>query len=139
MTTRTIFIFLFVICFFLSGIVLVEAEAKENEKRWSFAFGGCPVTEAFGQIEKTTGHKITLIGETASTAERNYKNQTVEEIVKDILRNDNYIMNTSPARNGPRTIVIRFTGSAEDSSSPPVPKARPGIISPPMPPGVPKR
>ena len=139
MTMRTAFLFLLITGSFLSGIVLIDAGAKESEKRWSFTFGGCPVADAFGQIEKTTKYKITLIGKTYSAADRTYKNQTVEKIVQDILRNDNYALTTSPNENSPGTIVIRLTGSAEDSSSPPVPEARPGMKSPPMPPGVPRR
>ena len=60
-----------------------------------FIFGGCPVADAFGQIEKTTKYKITLMGETYSAADRTYKNQTVEKIVQDILRNDNYVLRIS--------------------------------------------
>ena len=43
---------LFVMCSFFCGIVFADTGEKEGEKRWSFAFDGCPAADAFRQIEE---------------------------------------------------------------------------------------
>ena len=131
---KPLIVFLACAVFFFSGIAFGKDNAQ-GEKLWSFSFDGCAVSDALLQIQKTTNLKIVLIGESTVTADRTYKNQTLENIIRDILRNENCIMAMYPAENGPGMIKIWISGAVEDTSSFPVPRPREGIKAPPMPPG----
>lgn len=77
------------------GLVLFEcrvalAETEENVQ-WSIDFGAVPISDAFDQLTRMTGIKIfTTTPLTHKISPRRYINQSIDQILKDILRNVNY-------------------------------------------------
>lgn len=70
------------------GIVLAETE---EDARWSIDFGAISISEAFDQLTQVTGIKIFTTTPLAHTiSPKRYMNQSIEQILKDILKNVNY-------------------------------------------------
>jgi hypothetical protein len=68
----------------------LPAETEENE-RWSIDFGSVSISEAFDQLTRITGIKISTTTPLAHTiSPKRYVNQSIDQILKDVLKNMNY-------------------------------------------------
>ncbi len=68
----------------------VHAESKENA-RWSIDFGAVSISEALNQLTEITGIKIfTETPLDHKISPKLYRNQSIDQILRDILRNVNY-------------------------------------------------
>jgi hypothetical protein len=90
-TTRlwtAFFALVFVLLVSTHGITL--AETKE-EARWSINFGDISISEALDQLSKVTGIKIfTKTPLSHRISHKRYRNQSIEQILKDLLKNVNF-------------------------------------------------
>lgn len=134
------FLFFYIVCF--DNIVLYAA--KVETQKWSFDFNNCTVSDALSKIAKATGKNIDVDGGSTRRLSRTYKGQTVEEIIKDIIQNEDHIMSIFTARGGKDSIKIWLPGSGNSPrrasaslTRPPAAPVRLGLDSPPMPPGPP--
>jgi hypothetical protein len=83
-----VWILLLGLVFFQCGVV--HAESKENA-RWSIDLGTVSISEALNQLSQTTGIKIfTKTPLDHKISPKLYRNQSIDQILKDILRNVNY-------------------------------------------------
>lgn len=135
----------FLISFMLTASLLVFgtgmcADAAEQERKWSFTFSNCTVSEALSQIAKATKREILVEGEAKTKVDRTYKDQGLEEIIRELLRNEDYALEIYAGEKEPGPIKIQLRDAKTEkraTSSPPAPKEKAGIQSPPMPPGIP--
>lgn len=135
----------FLISFMLTASLLVFgtgmcADAAEQEKKWSFTFNDCTVSEALAQIAKATNREILVEGASDTRVDRMFKDQGLEEIIRELLRNEDYALEIYAGEKEPGPIKIQLRGAKAEkrtTSSPPAPKERAGVQSPPMPPGLP--
>ena len=107
--------FLFCVLFLISLFFTwtgASAESREQERRWSFAFDDCTVSEALSQIAKVTKREIRLEGETDNKVGRSYENEGLEEIIRDILRNENYILAMFPGDGDIGSVKIWLLGKS---------------------------
>lgn len=92
--------------------VILYASMEERE-RWSIDFENAPLPDVLRELTKITGVKI-ITESTLSNRlfTKSYKNQTIEEILKDIFRNVNYASVWHYKENHLDSISIRiFDGS----------------------------
>jgi hypothetical protein len=83
-----LFTMVFILVVSACGIVLAETE---EDARWSIDFGAISISEAFDQLTQVTGIKIFTTTPLAHTiSPKRYMNQSIEQILKDILKNVNY-------------------------------------------------
>jgi hypothetical protein len=78
----------------LSVVVSTRAIAlagTEEDARWSIDFGAISISEALDQLTQVTGIKIFTTTPLAHTiSPKRYMNQSIEQILKDMLKNLNY-------------------------------------------------
>lgn len=115
-TNAFLFLVLLFVSLFLAGID-VFADSWEKEKLWSFSFNNCTVPEALGQIAKDTKKEICLKGETDNKVGLSYENQSLKEIIKDILRNENYILAMFPGNEGIGTVKVWLLGKGRHDAN----------------------
>ena len=132
------------LAFLFLGSAYVFADSGEKGKVWSFDFNNCTVSDALSRIRKATGKKIDVDGGSTRRLSRIYKSQTVGEIIKDILQNEDHIISIFTDRGGKDSIKIWLPGSGNSPRRlsanlprPPAAPVRSGLDSPPMPPGPP--
>jgi hypothetical protein len=137
-------LFIFLLAFLYLGNTNVSADSGEKGKAWSFDFNNCTVSDALSRIAKATGKKIDVDGGSTRRLSRIYKSQTVGEIIKDILQNEDHIISIFIAKDGKDSIKIWLPGSGNSPrrlsanlSRPPAAQVGSGLGSPPMPPGPP--
>lgn len=66
------------------------AETEEN-RQWSIDFGAISISEAFDQLTRITGIKISTTTPLAhKISPKRYINQSIDQILKDVLKNVNY-------------------------------------------------
>jgi len=68
--------------------------AKVEDKRWSFDFKNCTVSDALRQMSQVTGIGIFMMNQKGDKQllSKSYKDQTIDRILRDILRQENYAM-----------------------------------------------
>ena len=115
-TSASLFCVLFLISLFFTGAG-VYAESREQERKWSFVFDNCTVSEALIQIAMTTKTEICLEGESNNKVGRSYENRGLEEIIMDVLRNENYILAMFPGDDGIGTVKIWLLDKGGDSDN----------------------
>lgn len=142
--TNITLVLIFILAFLFLGGTNVFADLGEKGKVWSFDFKNCTISDALSKIEKATGKKIDIDGGSTRRLNRIYKSQTVGEIIKDILQNEDHIISIFTDRGGNDSIKIWLPGSGNSPRRlsvnlprPPAAPMRSGPGSPPMPPGPP--
>ena len=74
------------------SVSLSYAEGVE-EKLWSFKFKDCAVSDAFKQITKTSGIKITSnVPIDTKISKKAFKNKRIAQVLRNLLRGKNYVM-----------------------------------------------
>jgi hypothetical protein len=84
-----------------------SSEATSNS--WSFRFNDLPVEDALKQLSQITGVNV-LANRPPDNRRltRSYENQTVEQIVRDILRGVNYTLEWRTNEEGFQSVAITF-------------------------------
>jgi hypothetical protein len=97
----------------------VFAEIKE-EARWSIDFGDISISEALDQLTKVTGIKIvTKVPLSQRISPKRYRNQSIEQILKDLLKNVNFAAVWHYSENGIESIgILAFERQRVESRSP---------------------
>ena len=84
-----------------------------DDKRWSFDFKNCNISEALSQITKVSGIKIIVNGPiNKRIADKSYKNMTLDRILSDLLRGQNCAIVWHYNESGLSLINIRNFGQA---------------------------
>ncbi len=142
--TNISLLIILLLAFLFLGNTNVFADSGEKGKAWSFDFNNCTVSDALSRKGKATGKKIDVDGGSTRRLSRTYKGQTVEEIIKDIIENEDHIISIYTARGDKDSIKIWLPGSGNSPrrlsaslTRPPAAPVRSGLDSPPMPPGPP--
>lgn len=93
--------------------VILYASMEERE-RWSIDFENAPLSDVLRELTKITGVKI-ITESTLSNRlfTKSYKNQTIEEILKDIFRNVNYASVWHYKENHLDSISIRIFDASQ--------------------------
>lgn len=99
---------------------------KVDEKRWSVAFDGVTVSEALGILSQKTGVKIHATKVLDSRVRKRYQGKTIDQIVKDLLRNTSYSLVWSTSRQGTDSLQIRVFEKGKNVPSPNRPVPPPG-------------
>jgi len=82
-----LFTLVFAMAVSIHGIALAEIR---EEARWSIDFGEISISEALDQLTKATGIKIvTKMPLSHRISPKRYRNQSIEQILKDLLKNVN--------------------------------------------------
>ena len=107
-------LFLFFICFTNS----ISHAANVENRRWSFAFTNCPISEALRQITKVTGIDIVINRDRGKDVlSKAYKDQTIEQILRDFFRKENYAIIWYCGSKGFDGIdILIFEGSSSGGS-----------------------
>jgi len=67
--------------------------AKEADKRWSIAFENSSVSDALSQLKELTGvNVVTNKPIDKRISSKSYKNKTIDQILMDLFRRENYVM-----------------------------------------------
>jgi hypothetical protein len=119
----------------MHGIAL--AEIKE-EARWSIDFGDISISEAFDQLTKVTGIKIfTKTPLSHRISPKHYRNQSIEQILKDLLKNVNFAAVWHYSERGIESIgILAFDREKAESRSMVSNVKRVGTTRPPLPRGA---
>jgi hypothetical protein len=130
-----------IICFLFISIFLFWIEHTTlyasviEDKRLSFDFTDCDISEALSQITKVSGIKIIVNGTiNKKIADKSYKNMRLDHILSDLLRGQNCAIVWHYNELGLSSINIRNFGQSDIVSSPVVTASRgrvePGIAVP---------
>jgi hypothetical protein len=94
------------------------AEIKE-EARWSIDFGEISISEALDQLTKVTGIKIfTKTPLSHRISPKRYRNQSIEQILKDLLKNVNFAAVWHYSERGIESIgILAFDRARAESNS----------------------
>lgn len=99
------------------GVALAE---REEGARWSIDFGAVSLSEAFDQLTKVTGIKIfTKTPLSHRIPPKHYRNQRIDQILKDMLKNVNYAAVWQYSESGIESIgILAFDRQRVESHSP---------------------
>jgi len=118
--------------FFFSPIGLY-AEKKES-LRWSIDFNNISISEALNKLSQTTGFKIHITKPLDIKIKKSYKDKTIEQILKDVLRNINHTLVWSYNQKDVDSIGIVIFEQGKSTASkdqPPQGKANTKVQAPP--------
>ena len=115
-----------------SGMALA---GTEEDARWSIDFGGISLSEALDQLTQATGIKIFTTAPLAHTiSPKRYMNQSIEQILKDMLKNLNYAAVWHYSERGIESIgILAFDRKRAESQSAVSSVKRVGTRSRPLP------
>jgi hypothetical protein len=93
------------------------AEAKVKAETWSFDFMECSVSDALRQMSATTGVDIvTNVDRKKQLLYKSYRNQSIEQILKDLFRKENCAMVWHYTSNSLESVdILIFEGSDRGS------------------------
>jgi hypothetical protein len=115
----------------LHGIVLAEIR---EEELWSIDFGAISVSEALDQLAQLTGIKIVTEARlTQKIAPKSYKNRSIEQILKDLLKNVNSAAVWNYSEKGVESIGILAFDRQKADSTPAVSAGGAGPMARPIP------
>lgn len=122
-----IYFVLLSVFFFLFDYATLHASVIED-KRLSFDFTNCDISEALRQITKASGIKIIANGHiNKRIADKSYKNMTLDRILSDLLRGQNCAIVWHYNESGLSSINIRNFGQSGSVSTPIVTASRGGV------------
>jgi hypothetical protein len=98
----------YIALFQMIALVPVLYAGKIDEKRWSIDFDGVTVSEALELLSKKTAVKIHTTKILDSRVRKSYQNKTIDQIIKDLLRNNSYSLVWSYSRQDIADINIRI-------------------------------
>lgn len=100
----------------MSGIALA---GTEEDARWSIDFDAISLSEAFDQLTQITGIKIfTTIPLAHKISPKRYINQSIDQILKDMLKNVNYAAVWHYSERGIESIgILAFDRERSESHS----------------------
>jgi len=99
--------------FVFSLNILANAEILENQK-WSFDFKNCTVSDALRQMSQATGIDFFMNQNRDDQVCKSYNEQTIDQILRNLFKHENYAMLWSYDDEGLSTIDIWIL---KDSSS----------------------
>jgi hypothetical protein len=89
----------------------------EDDARWSIDFGAVPLSEAFDQLTQVTGIKIfTTTPFVHTISPKRYLNRSIEQILKDMLKQVNYAVVWHYSERGIESIGILVFDRQRDES-----------------------
>ena len=110
---------------FIVGLVLLSAvflmpgrsrSSETDDHLWSLRFDNVTVAEALNALTRATG--VTLYGNRSpgdKRVNRVYENETIEQIVRDVFRGENYTLIWHYGKQGLESIGIWFVQDGGDS------------------------
>lgn len=127
-----LFTMVFILVVSTRGIALAE---REGDARWSIDFGAISISEALDQLTQVTGIKIFTTAPLAHTiSPKRYMNQSIEQILKDMLKNLNYAAVWHYSERGIESIgILAFDRERAESPSTVSSVKRVGTRSRPLP------
>jgi hypothetical protein len=111
-----VFALVFALVVSTRGIALA---GTEEDARWSIDFGAISISEAFDQLTQITGIKIFTTTPLAHRiSPKRYMNQSIEQILKDMLKNVNYAAVWHYSERGIESIgILAFDRERAESPS----------------------
>ena len=103
-------------CFICVGANLSHA-AKMEHDAWSFDFKDCSVSEALIRIAETTGIDVFTDKPIDRKVCKSYDVSTIDQILRDIFRRENYAMVWYYSENGLDSIAIRVFESSGSNNN----------------------
>ncbi|UCD87228.1 MAG: hypothetical protein JSV01_05560, partial [Desulfobacterales bacterium] len=99
---------LLILC--LATVVLSVSHTPEaTADSWSFRFNDLPVADALKQLSQVTGISVfTNKPPENKRLTRSYENETIEQIIRDILRGVNYTLEWRTNDKGFESVAITF-------------------------------
>jgi hypothetical protein len=112
-----------IILFQVMGPAFGLCAERIDEKRWSLAFEGVTVSEALEILSQKTGVRIQATKGLDSRVRKSYQGKTIDQILKDLLRNTNYSIVWSYSRQETTSVQIRVFEKSKNltSSNRPIP------------------
>ena len=83
------------VCMFLPFLltVVVCHGADVQERRWSFTFKDCSVSDAIEQVSRASGIEITTnVALNRKIAQKSFNNKKLSQVLRNLLRGSNYVM-----------------------------------------------
>lgn len=104
--------------YFISFSNSVSHAANVENQRWSFKFKNCPISEALRQITKVTGIDIVINRDRGKEVlSKSYRDQTIDQILRDFFRKENYAIIWYCGSKGFDAIdILIFEGSSSGGS-----------------------
>jgi hypothetical protein len=97
---------------FICIAVLAPSVSRASEAAadsWSFRFNDLPVADALKQLSQVTGVRaLTNTPPENKRLTRSYENETIEQIIRDILRGVNYTLEWRTSDKGLESVAITF-------------------------------
>ena len=95
--------------------VSLSYAADVEERLWSFEFKDCAVSDALTQIAKTSGIKITInVPIDTKISKKSFKNKKISQVLKNLLRGENYVMVWDHDDKGAPSIHISILDKANE-------------------------
>jgi hypothetical protein len=122
-----------IVCFmFFSFIPFGDGElhaAKVENHKWSFNFKNCTISDALRQMSQVTGIALFMNqNRDKQLYSKSYKSQTIDQILRDLFRQENYAMLWSYNSDGLNAIdiwIFKGSGSRTDFSMEKLSEQRP--------------
>ncbi len=113
----------------------IAVAGTEEDARWSIDFGAISISEALDQLTRVTGIKIFTTTPLAHMiSPKRYMNQSIEQILKDMLKNMNYAAVWHYSERGIESIgILAFDRQTAESPSTVSSVKRVGTSSRPLP------